>query len=109
MATIAINCHIGSSSNGRMPVKSINISLPDAMRSYVEEQVAQGSYSTVSEYFRELIRLDQKRKAQERLETMLLEGLESGEATEITATDWEDIRQAVRSRLARRSQANGQG
>ncbi|HAA31861.1 MAG TPA: type II toxin-antitoxin system ParD family antitoxin [Cyanobacteria bacterium UBA8553] len=89
-------------------MKSINISLPDAMRSYVEEQVAQGGYSTVSEYFRELIRLDQKRKAQERLETLLLEGLESGEATEITATDWEDIRQAVRSRLARPSQANGQ-
>ena len=79
------------------------------MRSYVEEQVTQGGYSTVSEYFRELIRLDQKRRAQERLESLLLEGLESGEATEMTATDWEDIRQAVRSRLARRSQANGQG
>jgi antitoxin ParD1/3/4 len=92
-----------------MQVKSINISLPDAMRSYVEEQVAQGGYSTVSEYFRELIRLDQKRRAQERLESLLLEGLESGEATQMTATDWEDIRQAVRSRLVRRSQANGQG
>lgn len=49
----------------------------------------------MSEYFRELIRLDQKRKAQERLETLLLEGLESGEATEMTAIYWEDIRQAV--------------
>ena len=109
MAVIGINCHVGSSSDGRMQVKSINISLPDAMRSYVEEQVAQGGYSTVSEYFRELIRLDQKRRAQERLESLLLEGLESGEATQMTATDWEDIRQAVRSRLVRRSQANGQG
>jgi antitoxin ParD1/3/4 len=62
-------------------VKSINISLPDAMRTYVEEQVANGGYSTVSEYFGELIRQDQKRKAKERLEAMLLEGLDSGTAT----------------------------
>lgn len=54
---------------------SINISLPDSMKAYIEEQVNQGGYSTVSEYFRELIRQDQKRKATERLETMLLEGL----------------------------------
>ncbi|NEO97196.1 MAG: type II toxin-antitoxin system ParD family antitoxin [Symploca sp. SIO2E9] len=90
-------------------MKSINISLPDEMRSYVEEQVAQGSYSTVSEYFRELIRLDQKRKAQESLEILLLEGLESGDATQMTDTDWEDIRQVVRSRLGKHSQGNGQG
>ncbi len=46
-----------------MPVKSINISLPDAMRTYIEEKVATGGYSSVSEYFRELVRQDQKRQA----------------------------------------------
>lgn len=83
-------------------MKSMNISLPDSMRTYVEEQVASGGYSTVSEYFRELVRQDQKCKAQERLETLLLEGIDSGTATEITAQDWEDIRQAVRKRIAKR-------
>jgi antitoxin ParD1/3/4 len=76
-------------------MKSMNISLPDTMRDYIEEQVAQGGYSSVSEYFRELVRQDQKHRANERLQTMLLEGLNSGNATEITAQDWEDIRQAV--------------
>lgn len=52
-----------------MPVKSINISLPDAMRTYIEEKVATGGYSSVSEYFLELVRQDQKRQAAERLET----------------------------------------
>ncbi|WP_397326658.1 type II toxin-antitoxin system ParD family antitoxin [Nostoc sp. 2RC] len=33
-------------------MKSINIFLPDTMRAYVEQQVAEGSYSSVSEYFR---------------------------------------------------------
>lgn len=81
-------------------MKSMNISLPDSMRTYVEEQVTSGGYSTVSEYFRELVRQDQKRKATERLETLLLEGLDSGTATLIAAKDWEDTRQAVRERIA---------
>jgi antitoxin ParD1/3/4 len=83
-------------------VKSINISLPDTMRTYIEEQVAQGGYSSVSEYFRELVRQDQKQRAKERLETMLLEGLNSGDATEMTVQDWEDIRQVVRERMSKR-------
>ncbi|MBE9055202.1 type II toxin-antitoxin system ParD family antitoxin [Sphaerospermopsis sp. LEGE 08334] len=84
-------------------MKSINISLPDTMRAYVEELVAQGGYSSVSEYFRELVRQDQKQRAKEQLQTMLLEGLNSGEATEMTAQDWEDIRQAVRDKLKLRN------
>ncbi|MBX9255312.1 type II toxin-antitoxin system ParD family antitoxin [Desmonostoc muscorum CCALA 125] len=83
-------------------MKSINISLPDTMRAYIEEQVAQGGYSSVSEYFRELVRQDQKQRAKERLETMLLEGLNSGNATEMTVQDWEDIRQTIRERINKR-------
>ncbi|GCL39811.1 putative addiction module antidote protein, CopG/Arc/MetJ family [Sphaerospermopsis reniformis] len=76
-------------------MKSMNISLPDTMRDYIEEQVAQRGYSSVSEYFRELVRQDQKQKAKEQLQTLLLESLNSGNTTEMTAQDWEDIRQAV--------------
>ncbi|HLO86600.1 MAG TPA: type II toxin-antitoxin system ParD family antitoxin [Nostocaceae cyanobacterium] len=86
-------------------MKSMNISLPDNMRAYVEEQVAQGGYSSASEYFRELVRQDQKQKANERLQTMLLEGLNSGNATEMTTQDWEDIRQAVREKINKRQSA----
>ncbi len=86
-------------------MKSMNISLPDTMRTYIEEQVAQGAYSSVSEYFRELVRQDQKKKANERLQTMLLEGLNSGNATEMTAQDWEDIRQTVSERINKRQSA----
>ncbi|BAT53262.1 putative addiction module antidote protein, CopG/Arc/MetJ family [Nostoc sp. NIES-3756] len=83
-------------------MKSINISLPDTMRAYVEEQVAQGGYSSVSEYFCELVRQDKKHRAKEHLETMLIEGLNSRDATEMTTQDWEDIRQAVRERISKR-------
>lgn len=80
----------------------MNISLPDTMRDYVEEQVKTQGYSSASEYFRELVRQDQKRKASERLETMLLEGLNSGAKSEMTAQDWEEIRQSVRNKIAKR-------
>lgn len=87
-------------------MKSMNISLPDSMRVYIEEQVAEGNYSTVSEYFRELVRQDQKRKAQERLETLLLEGLESGNATAMTDEDWQNIRTSVRERITKRTNSS---
>ncbi|MEB3178519.1 MAG: type II toxin-antitoxin system ParD family antitoxin [Nostocaceae cyanobacterium] len=80
----------------------MNISLPESMRAYVEEQVAKGGYGSVSEYFRELVRLDRKRKAAERVEAMLLEGLNSGTATQMTDEDWEDVRQVVREKLQRK-------
>lgn len=76
------------------------------MQAYVEEIVEKEGYSTPSEYFRELVRQDQKRKATERMETLLLEGLESGAATPIEPQDWQDIRAAVRERLAKQSTPN---
>jgi antitoxin ParD1/3/4 len=81
-------------------MKSINISLPEEMRVYVEEQVASGGYSTTSEYIRQLIRQDRQQKAEKQLEKLLLEGLNSGEATPMTAEDWTEIRQAVKNKIA---------
>ncbi|MGK7905148.1 MAG: hypothetical protein AB4352_27820 [Hormoscilla sp.] len=50
------------------------------------------------EYFSLLVPQDRERQAKERLETMLIEGLESGLAEPMTAQDWEEIRMAVRER-----------
>ena len=61
-----------------MGMTSLNISLPRPLKEFVEERVKEGSYSTPSEYVRELLREDQKRQAGERLEALLLEGLNSG-------------------------------
>ena len=58
--------------------------------------------SSVSEYIRELIRDDEKRKAEQRLEALLLEGLES-EESESTRQDFDDIRKEALAQLKRRS------
>jgi antitoxin ParD1/3/4 len=77
---------------------SMNITLPEPMRHFVEEQIASGSYGTASEYMRALIREDQKRKQQERLEALLMEGLESGEPVEATPEFWQNLRTRVQER-----------
>ena len=41
---------------------SLNISLPEALKTYVEGQVASGDWGTPSEYIRELIRQDKERR-----------------------------------------------
>ena len=87
----------------RCPMQTMNISLPDPLKAFVDGQVAQGRYSSASEYVRELIRADERRKAQEALESALLEGLNSPEAP-LAAEDWTAIRTEATNRLAARKQ-----
>ncbi|AGY57404.1 type II toxin-antitoxin system ParD family antitoxin [Gloeobacter kilaueensis] len=82
-------------------MQSMNISLPEPLKQFVDRQIAQGRYSSVSEYIRELIRADEKRKAEEQLEAKLLQGLNSPEI-ELTAADWSSIRQAALAKLEAR-------
>ncbi len=72
-----------------MSMTSLNISLPQNMKDFVEGQVEACGFSTPSEYIRSLIRADQKHRAEERLESLLLEALNSGEPVEITPEYWE--------------------
>lgn len=83
-----------------MSQDSMNIALPEALKQFVLQQVQEGGYSTASEYVRELIRSDQKRKAQARLEALLMEGIQSGEPVEMTKEWWEE----KKSRLLRQVQ-----
>ena len=78
---------------------TMNISLPDALKAFVDGQIAKGGYSSASEYIRELIRHAEKQAAQERLEAALLEGLESGEPIPVTPEFWEQRRRELENRL----------
>ena len=85
-------------------MQTMNISLPDQLKEFVEGQVGSGRYSSVSEYVRDLIRDDESRKAREKLEALLVEGIQSGEASEMTRQDWSDIRtEAVKQYEARKA------
>ncbi len=77
----------------------MTISLPDPLREFVEAEVSSGNYGSASELFREMVRERQKQKTQERLETLLLEGLESGQSIEVTEHYLEQRRRALRKKL----------
>ena len=79
-------------------METIVITLPDSQRVYIEEQIRLGGYRNASEYFNNLVLEERKRQAQKRLETILIEDIESGPAEPMTAEDWEEIRRTVRKR-----------
>jgi antitoxin ParD1/3/4 len=83
----------------------MNISLPEPLKEFVDEQVNSGRYSSASDYVRELIREDARRKVGERLEAVLLEGLNSGDPIPVTAEFWEERRSEL-FRRADRHQKN---
>jgi len=74
-------------------MSTMNISLPDALKDFVDAQVAQGGYGTSSEYVRELIRKDQDRL---QLRTLLLQGGASAPAGPADAAYFEGLRSRVR-------------
>ena len=72
---------------------TMNISLPDSMRSFVDKQVSTRGYGTSSEYVRELIRRDQDRQ---HLRELLLEGAASAPTAPVDASYFEGLRERVR-------------
>lgn len=86
-------------------MQTMNISLPDPMKQFVEEQVSAGAYSSASEYVRELVRADQKRHAKEQLEQILLNAINSGDPIDVTPKMVEEVRKRLRARAAQRKAA----
>lgn len=70
----------------------MNISLPDSLKTFVDEQVSQRGYGTSSEYVRELIRKDQERQ---HLRGLLLEGAASAPTDPADAAYFEGLRRRV--------------
>ena len=82
-------------------MESMNISLPEPLKAFVDSQISTGRYSSASEYVRELIRADEKRKAEEQLEALLLAGLK-GEETVMSRADWQQVRQEATAQMRAR-------
>jgi antitoxin ParD1/3/4 len=71
-------------------MSTMNISLPESLRAFVDEQVTQGRYGSTSEYVRELIRRDLDRA---RLRDLLLEGAASQHEVEADEAFYEALRE----------------
>ena len=76
-------------------MSTMNVSLPESLKSFVDEQVTLRGYGTSSEYVRELIRKDADRQ---RLRGLLLEGAGSAAAAPADAAYFNALRERVRGR-----------
>ena len=74
-------------------MSTMNISLPDSLKAFVDEQVNRRSYGSSSEYLRELIRHDQERL---QLRDLLLAGAASAPAAPADSSYFEGLRERLR-------------
>jgi antitoxin ParD1/3/4 len=75
-------------------MSTMNISLPDSLKEFVDEQVNQRGYGTSSEYVRELIRRDQDRL---QLRGLLLAGATSSQTKPVDHAYFDGLRRKVRA------------
>jgi antitoxin ParD1/3/4 len=80
---------------GGNTMATMNVSLPDPMKEWVEDQVKTGHYSNASDYVRDLIRRDQE--YHDRRET-LIKSLIVGESSGVSERSLEDIWRSVEAR-----------
>jgi antitoxin ParD1/3/4 len=75
---------------------SLNISLPESMRLYIEARVRNGAFSTPSEFIRTLSREDEKRHAVHSRLAGLLDGTTARSGTfDLNDTDWASLQQLL--------------
>jgi antitoxin ParD1/3/4 len=78
---------------------TLKLSLPEFIQAFIDEQVAKGIYSSANEYILHLIYQDQEQAAQVQIESLLLEGIDSGEPMEVTDEWWEEKQTALVEQL----------
>lgn len=74
-------------------MSTMNISLPEGLKAFVDEQVARRGYGTSSEYVRALIRRDQDR---EHLRALLIEGAGSAPGPRAEKALFDELRERAR-------------
>lgn len=73
---------------------TMNVSLPDGLKEFVEAQVTERGYGTSSEFVRDLIRREQGRA---QLRALLVDGIGSGSGSELDGARFERLRERIRS------------
>lgn len=81
---------------------TMNLSLPEELKRWVDEQVENGGYGTASEYVRDLLRRARERQLRHSIDAMLVEAVESGAKTVMDDRDLASIRAAARAKAQKR-------
>jgi antitoxin ParD1/3/4 len=77
-----------------MSTVTMNISLTEDLKSFVDARIKARGYSSGSEYMRDLVRQDEERAKEERFKTLIQEGLESG-----PGRPWSEVKAEMQARI----------
>jgi antitoxin ParD1/3/4 len=77
---------------------TIHLNLSDAQQQFLQGEMQAGHFTDPAAYIESLI--ERARKGKQRLESMLIEGLNSGDAIPLDEAEWNRIRGEVHRRLA---------
>ena len=77
---------------------TMNISLPDSMKAFIDARVAARGYGSHSEYLRELVRNDEIEAAKDSMRALIMEGLKSP-----TGRPWSELKADLLGRAASHS------
>ncbi|MEG2803463.1 type II toxin-antitoxin system ParD family antitoxin [Stenotrophomonas sp.] len=80
---------------------TMNISLSDALKQFVDQDADEGGYSSTSDYMRDLIRQRQRQKAESLLRALIAEGLASGPARPLDPDHFKQMRQRAKARATK--------
>lgn len=78
---------------------ALSVDLPQAVADLVRERVAEGAFGSPGAYVLALIRDDLLRREEERIDALLLEGINSGPAEPM---DWDELRAGLEEHIAKR-------
>jgi antitoxin ParD1/3/4 len=81
-------------------MSTMNISLPDDMKEFIDRQVSERGYGTSSEFLRDLIRKEQERL---HLRSLMLQAMSSPRAGEADAAYFKGLRERVATKVAAKS------
>lgn len=83
---------------------TLNISLPDGMKEFIDREIAHYGHPSADAYFEALLRQEQRRLARADLQAQIREGLE-GPMVELDGDEWESIRHESKSRAGAPSES----
>lgn len=80
---------------------TMNVSLPDPLKQFVDEEVREGGFASTSDYMRDLIRQRQRAKAEELLRRLIAEGMASGPAEPLEPDFFDKLRAQAKLRASK--------
>jgi antitoxin ParD1/3/4 len=87
-------------------METVTISLSKAHKEFVEAQMAEGGFGSVSKYIDALLRAERRRQAEAKLVALVQEAEASGPATPMTKEDWDNLKRRVWERVAKAKESS---